>query len=77
MTDTTRIPPSIKSFSRATTSQTLAISERQVDRLIKMGKLSAYYIGSRGIRITEDSISKYIESRQVGAAQTKARIGAV
>ncbi len=68
MTDTIRIPPSIKSFSRATTSKTLDISERQVDRLIKAGELKAYYIGSRGIRITEDSIGKYIESRQVNAA---------
>ena len=59
------IPPSIKSYSRATVAELLAISDRQLDRLIVAGHLRSYRIGSRGIRITEASIQRYIESSAV------------
>ena len=71
MTDTRRIPPSIKSYSRASTAEMLCVSERQLDRLIKSGDLNAYTIGSRGIRVTEDSIRLLIESRQIPAPETE------
>ena len=61
------VPPSIKSYSRASTAEILDCSERHVDRLIERGKLKAYSVGARGIRITEFSIRELIDLGQIVA----------
>ena len=64
------IPTSIKSYSRATAAEILAVSERQVDRLIRDRSLKAYRVGTRGLRVTEDSIHSLIQARMLPDEQT-------
>lgn len=62
----TNIPPSIKSYSRFSTSEILDVSRRTVDRLLKKGVLRGYRVGAQ-IRITEDSIKSLVEENQISA----------
>ncbi len=46
-------------------AQILKISNQTVRKLISLGKLVAYKVGHRTIRIDRDSLNNYLESRTI------------
>ena len=54
-------------------AETMKVSQSTVRRMIRRGLITAYKLGDRGqLRIKEDDVEQYVESRRVRVENTPA-----
>lgn len=61
-------------IKKAAARERLGVSMNTLDKLIRDGKIPAYRVGDRGIRIKSEDLDRYLEGCRIPVAEPKDRM---